>query len=163
MASLQKREKVMVVLAGTAALCFGINFFVCGKEKTPESKVARKQNVQEAPVSSQPADTKGAPAKRSERKPRTRKPKTKFVAWARNPFAETWRLNEAEVGQDSSALVLRGVIRQGNQAYVLIGDQILKEGEEFGDLKVISIKPNYVVCRKGEKIIRLVIGDEKVD
>ena len=162
MASLQKRERIMVGLASTAALCFGINYFVCSKAKAPESQVAQQQNVEDVPVSSQPADTKSTQAKRPASKPRTRKPKTQFVSWVRNPFAETWRLNEAVVSQDSSALVLRGVIRKGNQAYVLIGDQILKEGEEFGDLKVIAIKPNYVVCRKGRKIIRLVIGDEQV-
>ena len=154
----------MVGLASTAALCFGINYFVCGKAKAPESQVARQQNVQDVPVSSQSADTKSTQAKRPESKPRTRKPKTQFVSWVRNPFAETWRLTEADVGpDDSKALVLRGVIRKGNQAYVLIGDQILKEGEEFGDLKVLAIKPNYVVCRKGKKIVRLVIGDEQVN
>ena len=164
MASLQKREKIMVGLAGAAAVSFAFNYFVCGEAKAPEPLDARKQNVQDVPVISQPADAKSTQAKRPESKPRTRKPKTEFVSWVRNPFAETWRLSEADVApEESKALVLRGVIRKGNQAYVLIGDQILKEGEEFGDLKVVAIKQNYVVCRKGKKIVRLVIGDEKVN
>jgi hypothetical protein len=159
LANLDKREKLLVSGAGAAVLALAINYLLCGKSESSEPEVTRPVAIEaEEPVIA------GTPNKAISKPARKRKPRSKkvtFASWRRDPFAETWRLVEVDAAaEDSSALILRGVIRKGNEAYVLIGDQVLKAGDVSGDLKVVAIERNYVVVRKGRKIVRLILGNE---
>ena len=99
-------------------------------------------------------------------RPRVKKTVTqvRVTSWGRDPFWEAFRLAEVEpANPDSSNFVLRGVIWKGDEAHVLIGDAVLKEGESSGDLKILDIDKNRVVCKKGRKVITLVLqNDEKL-
>ncbi|MCG8607268.1 hypothetical protein MJD09_20075 [bacterium] len=159
LASLEKREKILVSGAGAAVVALAINYLVCGKSDSSAPEVTRRVAVKaDEPKNAGTANEVTSKALRK-RTPQTNR--VAFASWRRDPFAETWRLVEADASaEDSSALVLRGVIRKGNEAYVLIGDQILKVGDVRGDLKVVAIERDYVVVRKGRKIVRLILGNE---
>ncbi len=86
----------------------------------------------------------------------------RFTSWGRDPFWEAFRLAQVDsADNDSSNFVLRGVIWKGDEAHVLIGDAVLKEGERSGDLKILDIDKNRVVCKKGSKVITLVLQNDE--
>ncbi len=159
MATLKKREKMLAAATGSLALIFLLNYFVCG-EKKPSKSTRRVQPAVESAVVGLAKSLVSAQPVRS-RLERTG-PLPSDISWGRDPFAETFRLARS----DSSAekvedFTLRGIIWKGNQAHVLIGDQILREGEESGDLKVLDIQRNKVVCRKADRIITLTLEDNE--
>ncbi|MFQ5751339.1 MAG: hypothetical protein ACE5HI_05020 [bacterium] len=160
MAKLKKREKIMVELAGLVLILFVFNQFVCGKPKQQQQRVTKKAAVEETTADTLTVKVEKKPKpllKREARKP------LEFPFWGRDPFAETFRLAELDPTHgDSTDFVLRGVIWKGSEAHVLIGDEILKEGEQRGDLKVLAIEKDRVVCKKRGKIVTLMLDDNEV-
>jgi len=159
MASLKNREKILLGGTGFVLIIFLVNQFVCGKPKGASEEIPAKTKNQATSAGAQSAadSTKKDSAVRK----RVRGPRVEFAVWGRDPFAETYRLAVLDSsGADSSDFVLRGVIRKGNDALVLIGDEILREGDERGDLKILDIEKNRVVCKKRGKIITLVLENE---
>ena len=158
MAPLKKSEKRLVALTGSIVVTFVLNQFVCGKSEQPQVETTKKVEAKSGVVEqTSPVVKKNI---------RTRVKKTvnqaRFTSWGRDPFWEAFRLAEVDsVNPDSSNFVLRGVIWKGDEAHVLIGDAVLKEGERSGDLKILDIDKNQVVCKKGRKIITLVLQNEE--
>lgn len=161
MAKLKKREKMLLILAAGSALIFVLTQFVFSDKDEPPPTVASSKPVQTAKPEPEPEQVNVMTAgtkKESPEKQSTRKDIT-FTSWGRNPFAEANRLAVVDTARvDSTYPVLRGVIRKGDKAYALIGDEILQEGERSGDLKVLNIEEEQVVCRRGSKIITLYLG-----
>lgn len=137
-------------------MVFVFDQFVCGVEENPPLTVNQVKVVQERtprPV----ASTKNQPAVR---KSRARVPRklVEYAAWGRDPFAGAFRLSEHKgPHRDSSGLRLRGIIWKNGQARVLIGDVILRKGERLGDLQILDIKKDRVICKKHGKILTLVL------
>ncbi len=158
MAELKKREKVLMAVAAAVLVYFVVNQFVCSKSQPAQAQDDQKQTAA--------ATTSEAPKSTVEKKPaairkRMGERRVEFAAWGRDPFSESYRLAKADTTQsDSSALVMRGVIWKGSEAYVLIGDNVMKEGDQIGDLKVLDIDKNRVVCKKKGKIITLILRDD---
>ena len=159
MAPLKKKEKRLVAIAGGAVIFFVLNQFVCGKSEKPQDETAKKIEAKSVVVERTPSNV----VKRS--KPRRVKKtnnQMRFTSWGRDPFWEAFRLAEADsANADSSNFVFRGVIWKGDEAHVLIGDAVLKEGERSGDLQILNIDKNRVVCKKGRKIITLVLQNDE--
>ena len=159
MAPLKKKEKRLVAIAGSFVIIFVLNTFVCGESEKPKVETAKKVEAKSVVVERTPSNV----VKRS--KPRRVKKtnnQMQFTSWGRDPFWEAFRLAEVDAANaDSSNFVLRGVIWKGGEAYVLIGDAVLKEGERSGDLKILDIDKNRVVCKKGRKIITLVLNNDE--
>lgn len=159
MAQLQKREKILAGVAGAALIIFVLNQFVCGKKESPSPEVAQT-NVEAEQVEPERPKSFGSTPQRSQRLRPAKK--ITFTKWARDPFAEAYRLAQFDPAQgDSSDFALRGVIWKGSEAHVLIGDLILKKGERNGDLKILDIQQDRVVCRKANKIITLVLQENE--
>ncbi len=160
MAPLKKNEKRLVALAGSFVLTFVLNQFVCGKAEKPQVETTKKVEAKSEAVEGASKEVK------KNVRPRVKKTanQVRFTSWGRDPFWEAFRLAEVEsANPDSSNFVLRGVIWKGDEAHVLIGDAVLKEGESSGDLKILDIDKNRVVCKKGRKVITLVLqNDEKL-
>ncbi len=157
MADLKKREKILLGNAVGILITFVFNQFVCGSN--PE---AASQEVQQAVVSTQvqPKSVDGNNPQRImiEKRPVLHRPK--YSSWGRDPFYDADRLAEIDSTQiDSSDIVLRGIIWKGNSAHALIGDSILKEGESNEHLTILDIKKDRVVCKKGRKIITLMLRE----
>ncbi len=159
MAQLKKKEKRLVAIAGSFVIIYVLNTFVCGESEKPKVETAKKVEAKRAVVERTPSKV----VKRSKprRVKKTNNP-VQFTSWGRDPFWEAFRLAEVEsVNPDSSSFVLRGVIWKGDEAHVLIGDAVLKEGERSGDLKILKIEKNRVVCKKGSKVITLVLQNDE--
>jgi len=154
MAALKKSEKRLVAIAGSAVVVFVLNQFVCGKSEKPQVEMTKKVEAKSEVVEGTSTEVK------KNVRPRVKKTvnQARFTSWGRDPFWEAFRLAEADsANADSSNFVLRGVIWKGDEAHVLIGDAVLKEGERSGDLKILDISKNRVICKKGRKIITLVL------
>ena len=158
MVPLKKNEKRLVALAGGAVIFFALNMFVCGKSEEPQVETTKKVEAKSGVVE------RTSPEVKKNVRPRVKKTvnQARFTSWGRDPFWEAFRLAEADsANADSSNFVLRGVIWKGGEAYVLIGDAVLKEGESSGDLKILDIDKNRVVCKKGRKVITLVLQNDE--
>ena len=157
MASLQKRERILITVAGTCLLSFLLNQLVCsGRADDPD--VRKSQTVNEAlAAESAPQPTTTSPVT-------ARRPDVDRVvpdSWGRDPFALAYRLAPPDTtGVDSTVLELKGIIWRGNEAMALIGDAILREGQRAGALKVLDIDRNRVLCKHGKKLITLVLENE---
>ncbi len=159
MAPLKKKEKRLVAIAGSFVIIFVLNTFVCGKSEKPKVETAKKVEAKSVVVERTPSNV----VKRSKprRVKKTNNP-VQFTSWGRDPFWEAFRLAEVDpANTDSSNFVFRGVIWKGDEAHVLIGDAVLKEGERSGDLQILNIDKNRVVCKKGRKIITLVLQNDE--
>ncbi|MFQ5637800.1 MAG: hypothetical protein ACE5IR_07360 [bacterium] len=157
---LKKSEKMLTSLAGLAVIFMVLNKTVCSGEKHLD--VPKTQQTQPVPIPSQTSDNKKLDSKPPRiRKQRIPSQRVEFQTWGRDPFAEAFRLAKFDTsGRDSSRFVLKGVIRRGKDAYVLIGDEILKEGEQRGDLVVMDIGENRVVCKKRGRLVTLILNRE---
>ena len=153
MANPKKREKTLMIMTGGIVVIFLMNMFVCGEE----TKNAVQQTVQKV-VGIGPDDTEKALLVARMRNSSRRIQQINFKDWGKDPFFEAARITEMDSSWvDSTDFVLRGIIWKGNQAHALIGDVILKEGDRNGDLKVLNINKNSVVCRKGSRIVTLAL------
>jgi len=158
MAELKKREKIMVSVALSTLMSFLLNTFVCSDaaDELPPATIT-------APVAA--LETKEIPTKSGPKKVTRRKvadgERMRFVSWSTDPFLDTIRLTELDsAGTDSSDFALRGIIWKGSEAHALIGDLILKEGERQGDVKVLDIGKDMVVCKKGTRVVTLTMRHE---
>lgn len=159
MAELQKREKIMVGVAGGVLVAFLLYQFVFTKSEEPPAQ-ARKvpspnQSAAPAAVSVKSGKSDGEPHKAS------------FAAmqiegWGSDPFHEAYRLAvfDTAITDTSVQLDLKGIIWKGNQAFVLINDSILKKGDKLGDVKILDIKRERVICQKGKNTVTLFLDNE---
>jgi hypothetical protein len=160
--NLQKREKILLAAVGLTAVFFVFDQFVCG-EKAQRPEITKK-SVKET---TKPANSDAIKAKVKSQVGHSQKKgcalPVEYTSWRRDPFAEAIRLARSDsTKRDSSNFVLKGLIWKGEEAYVLIGDDILKSGEQKGDLKILDIDRNRVICRKGGKIVTLVLEGNAV-
>ena len=158
MPELKKSEKRLVVLAGSVVVSFLLNQFVCGEPEKPQIDTTTKIETKSGATQITPPNVV---KKKQPRRIRKTDNQVQFTSWERDPFWEAFRLAEVNgANGDSSNFVLRGVIWKGNEAHVLIGDAVLKEGETNGDLKILDIEKDRVVCKKGRKVITLVLKND---
>ncbi len=77
-----------------------------------------------------------------------------FAVWGRDPFLGANRLApEDTTAQDSTVLVWHGTAWKNGEAIAIIGPYVLREGEREGDVQLLKIERDYVICRyKGKKI-----------
>ncbi|MFQ5604857.1 MAG: hypothetical protein ACE5HS_16425 [bacterium] len=158
MSSLKKSEKRLIALTVLSVVCFVFNQFVCQKADRPEKKRLQKTATVATAPSKPPLPQKPVQIQKATKKI---KKLVKYMNWGRDPFAQTFRLSQLDTSRmDSTDFVLKGIIWQGKQAYVLIGDVILKSGEQKGDLKVLDIEHDRVICKKGRKVVTLLLNND---
>ncbi len=164
---LQKREKILVIGTGLSAVIFVFNQFVCSSRtsSSAENSITAPQAAVAANKIERPAAAKIDQGLLKERRLRWRT--VMFKRWGRDPFAASPSIlemieSDAAGEADSSAasdstrpVTLNGLLWGLGKPVALIGDAILAEGERQGDLQVLKIGPDYVICRKGGKLLRL--------
>ncbi len=158
LAGLKKREKFLVAVTGASLLVFLVSQFVCTGEKG-----ARKR----PPVATRAAGRVPAPAQVAEPSSAGsdstffRRTPLRLASWKRDPFAEAYRLATPDTTRrDTTGLTLKGIIWQGGEALALIGDAILREGQRSGDLRVLDIAGDHVLCKRGKKVVTLSLGKD---
>jgi type II secretory pathway component PulC len=163
MANLKKREKILMGMAGLVAVFFVIDRFVCSDKVQQPPQVTKKSEVK-TPKSNNTASVKtGSKQTKKVLRKRADTRSLSYDFWGRDPFVGAIRLAELDsTSTDSSDFVLRGVIWKGDDARVLIGDEILRKGERAGDLEILQIKKDRVVCKKNGKIVTLLLQKDDI-
>jgi len=149
---MKRREKILTGATASLLLFFVLNHFMCGK--SADSDLSSKATTMVASTATNIAKSLRLSQKTPSDAPRPIA--SSDFSLGRDPFAESYRLSQRYSAQ-AKDFTLRGIIWQGDEAHVLIGSDILAEGEESGDLKVLDIQENKVVCRKANKIITLML------
>lgn len=159
MAELQKREKIMLVATGSVLVAFLLYQFVFTETDAPAPQAAGKTAISKTtPLIVQRA-AKGEMVGETG----ARNASFTLMDWGRDPFHEAYRLAVFDTSQTDSTtrLVLKGIIWKGNRAFVLINDVILMKGQKSGNLKVLDIKKERVICKQGNNMVTLFLDDEK--
>ncbi len=157
---MKKREKTLVGAAGGLVVVFLINLLVCGDpedagEAGAVSQIEQAASDISAQVLSVAQGVTGAGAKRPDSAPVVK-------SWSRDPFAQSYRLAPVDTSQAGLAeYALRGIVWRGDRAHVLIGNDILTQGDVSGNLKVLEIQKEQVICRIGHEIITLTLRDNE--
>jgi len=167
---MQKREKMMMGAAGGAAVFFIINQFLCSEApKAGASKAKRVVSAAATTPSPGEAQTsaKSAAARISgNRSPRMLRegdePLVRFAVWKSDPFhgALPFISTAADSARDSTALTLRGIAWKHGDGLVLIGDEILRKGETRGNLEVLDIREDRVLCRVDGEIVTYMLRSD---
>ena len=156
--ALKKSEKRLLIILGLALVAFMVDRLVLGKsdDKTlaqseqPVRTVAPMPSAMAAGSTVQIASLAG---------------KKQFETWSRDPFndspaAYTTGVRKRAGGSGKSGKPkkqpeLKGLFWKAGDAYVMVNDDILKEGEEKEGLKIERVEGKAVFCRKGNRSFTL--------
>ncbi|KAA3656835.1 MAG: hypothetical protein DWQ10_14515, partial [Calditrichaeota bacterium] len=61
---------------------------------------------------------------------------------------------------DSNSTKLSGIVWRGNEALAIIGDKILRQGEETSVLQIVKIYKDKVIARRGKDLLTLHLGQD---
>ena len=81
--------------------------------------------------------------------------RAQFVGWGRDPFLGANRLapEDSLAPADSIELAWKGILRTDRGTLVMIGPYVLAEGEREGDLELLKVERDYVICRyRGKRL-----------
>lgn len=160
--ALQKREKILLSLAGAAVVIFVITNLLPKKST-------------EKPITSAPSSVARTVETRTQKTPavpQMQQPKLKSyttrsawnLEWKNDPFVYAEIVPEPEEQKDereeenvveetSYRFELNGISWLNNKPTVLINDQILKPGDRIEGYTLSEVKPEYVVLvRNGERV-----------
>lgn len=77
-----------------------------------------------------------------------------YETWGRDPFASRYREGVSDIGIHDSDLSLSAISWKGTEAFVLINDSILEEGDRVDGAEVVKIFTDSVVLLKnGRQIV----------
>lgn len=157
---MQKREKVLSIIAVVSAIFFVVNQFVCA-EKTPPAK---KASAAAPKVTAKPASKpqiRGEIISNAELEKRLQnwQPLVTYETWGRNPFRGAIEFY-ADSLRDTVDLRLKGIAWKGRQALVLIGDRIMRPGERDGDLELLKVYHDRVIARRKGELLTLYLEPE---
>jgi len=150
--ALKKSEKTLLAVLGAVVIIGGVYLAIdSGKNTEADAKkkspvVAKTQNILTQIKSEITQESE--PSK-----------KEHFDTWGRDPFKDQYRRSREEE-ENIGNLVVKGIIRKGNQYHVMINDIILAEGEEKDGLYIERIEENQVFCKKGGKWFTLTWKEE---
>ncbi|MFC1569606.1 hypothetical protein ACFL4L_05180 [bacterium] len=150
--TLKKNEKILLAVLGAIVVIGGIYTIVDSGNK-PDPKTNKQSLVAETKANiinqiKSEIKTESVPVN-----------KVRFETWGRDPFKDQFKRNRDE-DEDISNLIVKGIIRKGNQYHVMINDIILTEGEEKDGLYIERIEDNQVFCKKSGKWFTLTWKEE---
>ncbi len=56
---------------------------------------------------------------------------------------------------------VKGILSKGNEYYAIINEQVMKEGQNLGEVKIKKIEANSVIVEYGQREFRLFLKKEK--
>ncbi len=152
---MQKREKILSVIALASAAFFIVNQFVCAKKKQ-QPVATPKVTAKKIQQPKRPAVIKGEKISNEEliRRLQNWQPLVTYETWGRDPFANAVKF-EPDSLQDSLALKLTGIVWKGKQAWALIGDRILQPGQRDANFELLRIMSDRVIGRRNGELVTL--------
>ena len=157
---MQKREKILTIIAVSCAIFFVINQFVCS-EKQPPAKAKRPAPKITAKPAKRPV-IRGEVISNEELEKRLQnwQPLVTYETWGRNPFAGAIEFY-ADSLRDTLDLRLKGIAWKGKNAWVLIGDRIMRPGERNGDFELLQVYSDRVIARRKGELLTLYLEPEE--
>lgn len=157
MATLAKREKVLLGVAGIILLFFLVDRLVCGSgSKRNADKLAPQIQEEVAKI----PDT-AVPSPKLISKQKSIEIKFPISNWGRDPFLGLpQEAREDTISAKGPYLSFKAISWKDGVAYVLINDIIMKEGEEKNGIQLLQVKKDRIVCRKGGKVFTLTLGEK---
>lgn len=149
--ALKKNEKRLLILLGVVIVAVVIFQFVISpgdKKKTPPKRNAAGQaaggtNAQTGAQGIAAINTKS-------------NSDTAYSAWGRDPFFEEDVTVLAKRSKERSiTLKLQGIFFKDGKGYVLINNEVFKEGEEKKGIRVEKIQQDKVLCRAKGRLVTL--------
>jgi len=145
--ALKKSEKRLLIILGVVVVAFLVNqFFLSGdKNKTPQKNKYG---------SSVPGTGQGSG--KGENKVSGHVEEESYSDWGRDPFfEEDVDILARKSRERSVTLKLQGIFFKNGEGYVLINNQVLKEGEEKKGIRVEKIEADKVLCRSRGRLVTL--------
>ena len=154
MGNLKKSEKILLLGLLVVVLIFVWDRMNSAKHKAT-AKVAKATAVAKAKAPAVVAAAAGVVTSANDSSAQI--PESvlrKFAVWGRDPFLGANRLAPQDTTeQDTTVLVWHGTAWKNGQAIAIIGPYVLREGEREGDVELLKIERDYVICRyKGKRI-----------
>lgn len=87
-------------------------------------------------------------------------PRVRFTVWHRDPFrgANQFFTAPGAARDDSSDVQLHGIAWKDGEGWAMLGDAILRKGESAGNLQVLDIRKDRVLCRLNGNIVTFVLS-----
>jgi hypothetical protein len=154
--ALKKNEKRLLLILGIAVLVFLFDRLVLSRKGAKPAPEARQQITGIVPAAS--AENLRSPALTGPGN--GNKP---YETWGHDPFIDS----RASGGSKSSVAgaaktsaskplpELRGLLWKDGQAYVMLNDEIIKEGEEKQGLRIDKVEGKVVYGRRGNRSFTL--------
>ncbi len=103
------------------------------------------------PAAAPAAESTKAPAQPAAWDPNAVRPSE---SWGTDPYVRDWvMVNEL------AELNLKAITIGGERAYVLINDQILEEGDQISNKRIVLIEPDKVTLEQGGRTFTLFLGE----
>ncbi len=150
MRKLKKSEQILLILLAVVLVIF-IRSRLSGGNKKSAPPAAVKKIAQTAETAA--ARVGIIPGAQEEKIPAT--VRAQFAGWGRDPFRGANRLAppDTSAALDSTEIVWKGLLRTDKGTLVMIGPYVLAEGERQGDLQVLKIERDFVICRyRGKRL-----------
>ncbi|MGC9513598.1 MAG: hypothetical protein ACP5D8_08220 [Fidelibacterota bacterium] len=164
--ALQKREKILLGLAGIAVLIFAATKVIPMLSKDKPAAPTVSTTVAQQVTASLPAQSAAASVKRVPLKSYSTRTAWN-LEWKSDPFVysekpeeETAIAKVEEIPEETSHhFELNGISWLNNKPTVLINDQILKPGDTIEGYTLSLVKPEYVILIKNGERIRLTFSE----
>lgn len=152
MATVAKREKILLGIAGVVLLIFVMDRLVCSNKENTDALVINKQpQVLAAEV----------PSTKPLREQQNIDIEFPITDWGRDPFLRLSQESTKDtITTKGPYLSFKAISWKDGVAYVLINDVVLKKGEEKNGIRLLQVRKNQVVCRKGQKVFTLTLGEK---
>jgi hypothetical protein len=163
--ALQKREKILLGLAGIAVLIFAATKVIPMLSKDKPAASTATATVAQQVTASLPARSATASVKRVPLKSYSTRTAWN-LEWKSDPFVysevpEDEKPEEVEEIPEETSLhfELNGISWLNNKPTVLINDQIMKPGDTIEGYTLSLVKPEYVILIKNGERIRLTFSE----
>lgn len=164
--ALQKREKILLALAGIAVLIFAATKVIPMLSKDKPAAPTASATVAQQATATLPAQSAATSVKRVALK--SYSPRTAWnLEWKNDPFVysenpeeETSVAKVEEIPEETGPhFELNGISWLNNKPTVLINDQIMKPGDTIEGYTLSLVKPEYVILIKNGEKIRLTFSE----
>jgi len=164
--NISKREKIMLIAAGSVAVIALVYQFVLYPASQEKSKPVKKSTVQKQITTKKP--TKTAPTKVQQNnttKKLVNANVKSYDEWGRDPFSTTSTRSRSGTTRKSTpkkpSHMLKAIFWKQGKPYALIDDDIiLSEGEQGSGLEVLRITENKVDYRQGGRTYSLYLKED---
>ena len=155
---MKKSEKMLLGVLGAAVTFFVLDTFVLSSDEE-KAKLDSDKKITGLEKSEDNAEKSARPSKVSKVRPVRKKAasviaSSTFADWKRDPFLGSFDPALIDSLQNNLPYVLKAISWRGEEAHVIINDEVYKMGEPKDGFLVEGIRDDQVFCVKdGERFV----------